>query len=151
MQVSMFCPYIPSPPPAALPGPRTLPCALENLVFNHPSTSHMFSPPLVDRMWLQVYYNKIPIYPYSIYSRGTIELQGLGLLRPSPTPSMSPKPKTLNPKLAAREAGGSSLQAPVSGRITTLVAHFLWGMAFESRACGIHHQTFEVEHVDLQV
>ena len=36
-----------------------------------------YSPPKVDRIWLWVYYNKIPIYPifYSIYLRGTIELR----------------------------------------------------------------------------
>ena len=25
--------------------------------------THSYSPPLVDRIWLWVYYNKIPIYP----------------------------------------------------------------------------------------
>ena len=39
----------------------------------------LYSPPQVDRIWVGTYSNKIPIYPYSIYLRGTIEFRAFGL------------------------------------------------------------------------
>ena len=38
-----------------------------------------YSPPQVDRSWLRVYYNKIRIYPHSIYLRGTIGFRKVGI------------------------------------------------------------------------
>ena len=44
-------------------------------------TPQLSSPPEVDRMWLWVYYNKIPIYPIFYLLKGDYPLKGLEGLR----------------------------------------------------------------------
>ena len=46
------------------------------------SSANNYSPPEVDRIWLWVYYNKIPLYPMFYLLKGTIYLKLHHVLKP---------------------------------------------------------------------